>query len=78
MQTFYEAERKHSNILMEDGKPVGGQFSFDQENRKRLPKSISIPKLPLIEETKHHKTVCKTIKELFPDHPRIKLHSLRM
>lgn len=44
MKKFYEAQRKRMNILLEaDGKPVGGKWSFDADNRKKLPKQIAIP-----------------------------------
>jgi deoxyribodipyrimidine photolyase-related protein len=44
MKRFYEAYRKESGILMNtDGTPKGGVFSFDSENRKKLPKGISLP-----------------------------------
>lgn len=45
MAQFYSYQRKHLDILMLDNAPVGGKFSFDNENRKRLPKGIVIPKL---------------------------------
>ena len=47
MHDFYVFQRKRLNLLMEDGKPSGGRYSFDQENRKSLPKELSIPK-PLV------------------------------
>ena len=31
-----------------DGNPVGGKWSFDEDNRNKLPKDISIPKFPKI------------------------------
>lgn len=38
--TFYKQQRKKRNILMEKGqKPIGGQWTFDSENRKKYPKS---------------------------------------
>lgn len=43
MANFYAYQRKKFNILMHDGKPLGGKFSFDKENRKRLPKGCKIP-----------------------------------
>jgi len=44
MATFYKKLRMRTNILMEeDGTPVGGKWSFDSENRKKLPKNISLP-----------------------------------
>ena len=33
---------------MSDDKPIGGKWSFDEENRKKLPKDLSIPKIPKI------------------------------
>lgn len=44
MKTFYEAQRKRMNILLEsDESPVGGKWSFDDENRKKLPKKQPVP-----------------------------------
>ena len=43
MATFYKEVRKKSGILMSaDGNPVGGKWSFDEDNRNKLPKDISI------------------------------------
>lgn len=45
MKTFYAWQRKRLNILMdEDGKPLGGSFSYDIENRKKLSKDYIEPK----------------------------------
>ncbi len=43
MHDFYQFQRKRLNILMEANQPVGGKWSFDQENRQALPKDIQIP-----------------------------------
>jgi deoxyribodipyrimidine photolyase-related protein len=43
MASFYQAQRKALGVLVERGKPVGGRWSFDAENRKRLPRSVDIP-----------------------------------
>ena len=54
MATFYKEVRKKSGILMgADGNPIGGKWSFDEDNRNKLPKDISIPKFPKINETNH-------------------------
>jgi len=43
---FYIAQRKRLGLLLEkDRKPVGGQWSFDPDNRKKLPKGVRIPAL---------------------------------
>lgn len=56
MKTFYEWQRKRLSILMdENGKPQGGVFSFDAENRKKLPKHFSHPPLYKIEENEYIK-----------------------
>ena len=42
---FYIEQRKRLRCLLEaDGTPVGGKWSFDTDNRKKLPKDIAIPK----------------------------------
>ena len=45
LHDFYVAERKRNNWLMEAGGPIGGVWSFDTENRKKLPKGIMLPSL---------------------------------
>ena len=38
---------KKSGILIgADGTPIGDKWSFDDENRNKLPKDIFVPKLP--------------------------------
>lgn len=70
MATFYKDVRKKSGILMgSDGNPIGGKWSFDEDNRNKLPKNISIPKFPKINETNHTKKLKLIIEKLFKDHP---------
>ena len=70
MATFYKEVRKKSGILMgADGNPIGGKWSFDEDNRNKLPKHISIPKFPKINETIHTKKLKPIIEKLFKDHP---------
>ncbi len=60
MAHFYKREREMRNILMEnDGQPVGGKFSFDTENRKKLPKGL---RLPAIDRSVRNKFVGEAIK----------------
>ena len=44
---FYKAQRKKLDILMDGDKPRGGKWTYDFENRKRLPADTTLPKLPL-------------------------------
>jgi deoxyribodipyrimidine photolyase-related protein len=43
MEHFYRFMRKKFDVLMDNGKPVGDRWNFDQENRKRLPKKWTPP-----------------------------------
>ena len=44
LSSFYQSERKKLNILVDsENRPEGGKWSFDSENRKKLPKKIKIP-----------------------------------
>ena len=70
MAVFYKETRRELNILMKkDGNPEGGKWSFDEENRNKLPKNITIPKFPKINETSHTKKLKPIIKKIFKDHP---------
>ncbi len=41
--TFYAWQRTRLDVLMDEGKPAGGKWSYDAENRKRIPKDVAIP-----------------------------------
>ena len=44
MANFYKKQRKRFDILMDsNNNPVGGKWSYDTDNRKKLPKGIHIP-----------------------------------
>ncbi|MBU3669081.1 MAG: cryptochrome/photolyase family protein [Candidatus Taylorbacteria bacterium] len=42
---FYVWQRKRLHILIEDGEPVGGKWSFDSENREKLPTDVVVPQV---------------------------------
>ncbi len=43
---FYIQQRKRLGCLLDgNGKPAGGKWTFDTENRKKLPKGTRVPKL---------------------------------
>lgn len=49
METFYRDMRKQHNILMDGSQPLTGTWNYDSENRKKLPKKISVPTAYLFE-----------------------------
>lgn len=65
MASFYMAQRKRMNILMQGGKPVGGKWSFDAENRKKMPSSVLIPPLPKIKESEEVVEAKKWVEKNF-------------
>ncbi len=40
LHDFYKHERNRLSVLIKDNKPVGDRWSFDTENRKKLPKGV--------------------------------------
>lgn len=65
MHSFYIFQRKRLNILVENGKPVGGKWSFDAENRKNLPKNILIPQPLKFEENVYLKEAKEYVEKNF-------------
>lgn len=69
MKSFYEMQRKRLNILMDNGKPIGGKFSFDSQNRRKIPKGYEVPKRKFSDPDQIDQHVMSIVKEYFPDHP---------
>ncbi|MFK7792371.1 MAG: cryptochrome/photolyase family protein [Devosiaceae bacterium] len=44
MEYFYREMRRETGLLMDGDDPVGGQWNFDKDNRKSLPKHVEFPK----------------------------------
>lgn len=65
MDSFYKWQRKRLNILLSNGKPVGGSWSYDQLNRKALPKKITIPPLPKVNANSFNNSA-EIINSMFP------------
>ena len=54
MANFYKKQRVKHNILMDkNGKPSFGKWSFDNENRKKIPNDLEIPKTINYKKTNH-------------------------
>ena len=68
MTDFYINQRKKLGLLVKDGKPVGGKWTYDNENRKKLPKDIDIPNEIEFSKTIHTQEVADIIDKHFPNH----------
>ncbi|MTI41949.1 cryptochrome/photolyase family protein [Fulvivirga lutimaris] len=42
MASFYKNQRVALDLLIDNGEPTGGKWSFDEDNRKKLPKNIKL------------------------------------
>ncbi|MEG9249689.1 cryptochrome/photolyase family protein [Arthrobacter sp. Soc17.1.1.1] len=70
MQTFYEWQRKRLGVLVgADGSPTGGKWSFDTENRKKLPRTLALPDLPAFERPVEVEEAIAWVATAFPDNP---------
>jgi deoxyribodipyrimidine photolyase-related protein len=71
MADFYKWQRTRTSILMNTGEPVGGKWSFDEENRKKVPIK-QIPYLPLLPKQSgdsYDDHVLASINGQFTDNP---------
>ena len=70
MADFYRWQRQRLDILLEaEGTPRGGQWSFDAENRKRLPAKQPVPLLRTASPTAHVRDVIAVVNQRFASHP---------
>jgi deoxyribodipyrimidine photolyase-related protein len=60
MASFYKELRKDKNILVDiDKKPIGGKWSFDEDNRNKLPRNIELPEDLKFDDTDEIKAASK-------------------
>ena len=71
MADFYQWQRKRLDILVENNKPVGGKWSFDDENRRKLPKKMlgSIPDIRPVKRTVEIEAAIKSVNKEFCNNP---------
>ncbi len=70
MADFYKLQRRRLDIMVSaSGEPKGGQWSFDEENRRKLPAEVELPELPHSSWSEHTEEVVALVREHFPDHP---------
>ena len=70
MKTFYEWQRKRLRVLVdESGEPTGGQWSYDAENRKKLPRGYEAPLIPMLNASETVAEVIRMVERDYADHP---------
>lgn len=75
MARFYEAQRKRMNVLVDENQqPMGGKWSFDTENRKRLPKGHVPPMEPRCQVNQWVTSAIESVESDFPNRPGTMKH----
>jgi deoxyribodipyrimidine photolyase-related protein len=67
MEHFYRWQRKRLDLLMENGKPVGGKWNFDAENRAAFKKRPDVPPPYAARPDAITQDVMDVVNRLFPD-----------
>ncbi len=62
MEDFYREGRKRFNILIDENKPIGGQWNFDKQNRRPPKGKLTTPKPLWFEPDEITRSVIKEIK----------------
>lgn len=69
MHSFYIQQRKRLNILLVDGKPEGGRWSFDTENRSKIPHDLKLPKISQIKHNNYVVEALNYVEANFKENP---------
>ncbi|MEN8676803.1 MAG: cryptochrome/photolyase family protein, partial [Alteriqipengyuania sp.] len=68
MEFFYREMRRKTGLLMSDGKPEGGEWNYDSENRKPPREGLSAPQRPLFAPDEITREVIELVEDTFADH----------
>lgn len=68
MEFFYREMRRDTGLLMDGREPVGGQWNYDKENRRKLPKEVRPPARLRIAPDAVTREAIADVERLFPDH----------
>ena len=71
MADFYRWQRTRLGVLMDGDEPAGGRWSFDEDNRKRLPaeERARLPGLPSVRRTASVRAAIESVEKDFSEHP---------
>ncbi|MEM7766291.1 MAG: cryptochrome/photolyase family protein [Pseudomonadota bacterium] len=68
MEYFYRDMRRKTGLLMDGDEPAGGQWNFDHDNRKSLPRSVTPPPRWFAEPDAVTGEVIELVEREFGDH----------
>ncbi|MEM1070559.1 MAG: cryptochrome/photolyase family protein, partial [Planctomycetota bacterium] len=71
MADFYKWQRQRLDVLMEDDEPAGGQWSFDEDNRKKVPKKLlsTVPENMKVKRDAFDREAKEYVESRFCDRP---------
>lgn len=71
MADFYKWQRRRLDVLMEGDQPQGDRWSFDEDNRKKVPKKLlgEIPELLKLKRDTFDREAVQYVNERFASHP---------
>ena len=70
MEQFYREQRRRLGVLMhESGRPIGGAWNFDEENRRAFKRAPKVPKPYSSRPDAITQAVIQLVEERFPDNP---------
>lgn len=71
LNTFYiKLRQQHKILITKDAKPIGGKWSLDSENRKKIPKKFDVEEfIPPPLTSQHIEDVKVLVGRHFSDHP---------
>ncbi len=69
MAEYYKFQRRRLNVLMDGDDPVGEQWSFDEDNRKKVPKARlpDLPPIPTVNRSQIDLDARDSVERDFPE-----------
>ena len=68
MEHFYREMRQRTGLLMDGGKPAGGRWNFDRDNRKPAKSDLLMPQPPRFDPDETTQEVLRLVADRFGDH----------
>ncbi|MFM7838268.1 MAG: cryptochrome/photolyase family protein, partial [Chitinophagaceae bacterium] len=65
---YIDQRKKHQLMLNANGTPQGGKWTYDQENRKKLPKNLELPPSPVLSHPKEQFALMQQLQAQYPHH----------